>query len=118
MPMCHKCHQDDRTYFQIKPGGGLLNVQAMMQSVPLVTAFCKLESQFLSGRNDLKNELETARVQASAAVDDSKDKFLPNLWCVKCDVQCMPRDPMIMKPDYDDLVSLFAETGNQLFFKA
>ena len=70
--------------------------------------------QFLSGRTDLKHELETARSQASAAVADSKDSFLPNLWCVKCDVQCMPRDPMIMKPDYDDLVSLFAEAGKQM----
>ena len=34
MPMCHKCHQDGRAYFQIKPGEGLVTVQAMKQFVP------------------------------------------------------------------------------------
>ena len=113
MPMCHTCHGDDRAYFQIKPGEGLINVQSIQQSVPFVTAFCKLERQVLSGQIDLKHELETARSRASAAVADSKDSFLPNFWCVKCDVQCRPRDFRVMKPDYDELPNLFADNGKQ-----
>lgn len=114
MPMCHKCHQDDRTYFQIKPGEGLINDQAFRQSVPLITEFLKLQRQVMLGRKELQNELEEARVCASAAVADLDESFLPNFWCVKCDVQCLPRDLMIMKPDYDKLVILFSESGKQI----
>lgn len=114
MPMCHNCHQDDRAYFQIKPGEGLIDDQAFRQSVPLVTEFLKLQRQVMSGRKELQNELEEARVCASAAVADLDKSFLPNFWCVKCDVQCLPRDLMIIKPDYDKLVILFSETGKQI----
>lgn len=114
MPMCHNCHQDDRAYFQIKPGEGLINDQAFMQSVPLVTEFLKLQRQVMSGRKELQNELEEARVCASAAVADLDKSFLPNFWCVKCDVQCLPRDLMIMRPDYDKVVILFSENGKQI----
>lgn len=114
MPMCHNCHQDDRAYFQIKPGEGLINDQAFRQSVPLVTEFLKLQRQVMSGRKELQNELEEARVCASAAVADLDKSFLPNFWCVKCDVQCLPRDLMIMRPDYDKVVILFSENGKQI----
>ena len=113
MPMCHKCHEDDRQYFQMKPGDGLINVQCIQQSVSFVAPFCELKRQVASGRIELKPELETARLRALDAVSDSNDSFLPNLWCVKCDVQCRPRDFRVMKPDYDELPNLFADNGKQ-----
>ena len=111
MPFCHKCYGDDRQYFQIKPGEGLVNPSAMLQVTPLVNSCVDLKSQISkasgAARKELEKELE--KVQSSAAIELERDTCLPNLWCVKCDVQCWPRDIGIMRPDYHDLEKILCD---------
>jgi len=54
-----------------------------------------------AARKELEAEYEKARAAAASALEE--DSSLPNFWCVKCDVQCLPRDLSIMKPETDDL---------------
>ena len=57
MPMCHKCHMDDREYFCIKPGEGLVNSNALVQSSHIVSLCLNLEAHLLKTTGAARKEL-------------------------------------------------------------
>ena len=76
-----------------------------MYAAPLVAASLQLEVELSNAkgaaRKELEDEYEKARAAAASALET--DSFLPNFWCVQCDVQCLPRDISVMRPDSKDL---------------
>ena len=97
MPVCSKCKSDSNNEHVKKPGDGLPNPAAIMLMGFHTQSILKIESQMHQSKGLELQELQRRLRGETAEVESAEQKsLLPNLYCVKCDEKCVPRDMTAM----------------------
>ena len=95
--MCPKCKSDSNNEHVKKPGDGLPNPSAIALMGLHANSILKIESQMHQSKGvELKELQRRLRMETAELESATQKSSLPNLYCVKCNEQCLPRDMSVM----------------------